>query len=61
LNLVGVGPAKLEKYGDSFLSVINNSWFIQSNTALLNPALSSVTLPVTFLTISAFHLHIKQL
>ena len=25
LNLVGVGPAKLEKYGDSFLSVINNS------------------------------------
>ena len=25
LNLVGVGPAKLEKYGDSFLAVINNS------------------------------------
>ena len=24
LNLVGVGPAKLEKYGDSFLAVINN-------------------------------------
>jgi superfamily II DNA helicase RecQ len=24
LNLVGVGPAKLEKYGDSFLAVINS-------------------------------------
>ena len=24
LNLSGVGPAKLEKYGDSFLVVINN-------------------------------------